>query len=111
MERSEDRFGDIPSDVTRKSIQFKVPGGPFIRIIILKKDDRIKDMIISGSIHASPLRPTTPIHEIEKALRGQLIDKRLFESEIDGIMDRQGFHIAKVSPEFLAQKIYECARS
>jgi len=111
MERSEDRFGDIPLDVARKSIQFKVPGGPFIRIIVLKRDDRIKDMIISGSIHASPLRPTTPIHEIEKALTGQLIDKKLFESKIDQIMDRQGFQIAKVSPEFLAQKIYECALS
>jgi lipoate-protein ligase A len=111
MERSEDRFGDIPLGVARKSIQFKVPGGPFIRIIILKKDDCIKDMIISGSIHASPLRPTTPIHEIEKALKGQLIDKGFFESEIKGIMNRQGFHIAKVSPEFLAQKIYECALS
>lgn len=111
MERSEGRFGNIPLDVARKSIQFKVPGGPFIRIIVLKKDDRIKDMIISGSIHASPLRPTTPIHEIEKALIGKLIDKRLFESKIDQVMDRQGFQIAKVSPEFLAQKIYECARS
>ena len=111
MERSEERFGDIPLDVARKSIQFKVPGGPFIRIIVLKKDDRIKDMIISGSIHASPLRPTTPIHEIEKTLIGKLIDKRLFESKIDQVMDRQGFQIAKVSPEFLAQKIYECALS
>ena len=109
MERSEERFGDIPSDVTRKSIQFKVPGGPFIRIIVLKKDDRIKDMIISGAIHASPLRPTTPIHEIEKALIGELIDKELFQSEIERVMESQGFHIAKVSPEFLAQKIYECA--
>ncbi|MBW2204893.1 MAG: hypothetical protein JRF52_12615 [Deltaproteobacteria bacterium] len=77
----------------------------------MKKDDHIKDMIISGSIHASPLRPTTPIHEIEKALTGQLIDKGLFESEIGRVMGRQGFHIAKVSPEFLAQKIYECALS
>lgn len=111
MERSENRFGDIPSDVIRKSIQFKVPGGPFIRIIVLKEDDRIRDMIISGAIHASPLRPTTPIHEIEKALIGGLIDKEFFESEIGRIMERQGFQIAKVSPELLAQKIYECARS
>ena len=111
MERSEERFGDIPADVTRKAIQFKVPRGPFIRIIVLKKDDRIMDMIISGSIHASPLRPTTPIHEIEKALIGKLIDRELFETEINRIMDSQGFHIAKVSPELLAQKIYECALS
>ncbi len=111
MERGEDRFGDIPFDVTRKMIQFKVPEGPFMRIIILTKDDRIKDMIISGSIHASPLRPTSPIHEIEKVLRGEPIDKGLFGSKIGGVLARQGFHIAKVSSEFLAHKIHECAVS
>ena len=110
MERAEDRFGDIPSNVIRKTIQFKVPEGPFMRIIALTKDDQIWDMIISGTIHASPLRPTSPIHEIEKALRGEPIDKRLFESKIGNVLARRDFDIPKVSPEFLAQKIYECAR-
>jgi len=108
MERAEDRFGDIPSNVIRKAIQFKVPEGPFMRIITLTKDDQIWDMLISGTIHASPLRPTSPIHEIENALRGESIDKGLFESRIGSVLSREGFHIPKVSPEFLAQKIYEC---
>ena len=111
MERAEETLGVIPQDVTRKMIQFKVPEGPFMRIIVLTKDNRIKDMIISGTIHASPLRPTTPIHEIEAALRGQPIDKDLFESRIGKVLTRQGFHIAKVSAEFLAKKIYDCALS
>jgi len=111
MERSETRLGDIPPGVTRKSIQFKITGGPLIRIIILKKADRIQNMMISGSIHASPLRPTTPIHEIEKALIGKQVDKVLFEAEIERVMARPGFQIAKVAPGLLAQKIYECALS
>ena len=82
-----------------------------MRIIVLTKGDQISDMIISGTIHASPLRPTTPIHEIEKALRGQPIDKALFEARIGQVLSREGFHIAKVSPELLAEKTYDCASS
>jgi hypothetical protein len=55
------------------------------------------------------LRPTSPIHEIEKALKGQVIDEELFESKIAEILNRPNFNFAKVSAEFLASKIYQCA--
>jgi lipoate-protein ligase A len=109
MERSERRFGKVPSDVVRRMIQFKVPEGPLIRIITLVKDNKIWDLLISGAIHASPLRPTSPIHEIEKALKGQPIDEKLFESKIAEILNRPNFNFAKVSAELLARKINECA--
>jgi lipoate-protein ligase A len=109
MERSEQRFGTIPSDVTRKIIQFKVPEGPLVRIIILVRDNHIWDILISGSIHASPLRPTSPIHEIERALKGQTIDEELFESKITEILSRPHFHFARVTAPLLANRIYECA--
>jgi hypothetical protein len=32
------------------------------------------------------LRPTSPIHEIEKALKGQPVDEKLFESKIAEIL-------------------------
>jgi lipoate-protein ligase A len=108
MERSERKFGVIPSDVVRKSIQFKVTGGPFVRIVTVTKGDRIVDILISGTIHASPLRPTSPIHEIEKELRDQPLDQDLFESRIREILSRPNFSFAKVTPELLALKIYEC---
>ena len=109
MERSERKFGPIPSDVVRKVIQFKVPEGPFVRIVTLTKENRIMDILISGMIHASPLRPTSPIHEIEKALRDQPIDEKAFESKIEEILTRPNFNFARVSPELLAAKICECA--
>ncbi len=111
MERAENRPGEIPPDAKRKMIQFKVLQGPFMRIIVWKKDDQIEDIIISGTIHASPLRPTSPIHEIEKALKGKPVDQGLFESRIGEVLARPGFQIARVSPEFLAHKIYACAVS
>jgi len=109
MERSERKFGTVPLDVIKKKVQFKVPEGPFVRIITLVKGDTLWDILISGTIHASPLRPTSPIHEIERALKGQTIDKKLFESKIEEILNRPNFTFAKVSPELLADKIYECA--
>ena len=109
MERSEKRFGKIPSDVVRRMLPFKVPEGPLVRIITLVKENKIWDLLISGAIHASPLRPTSPIHEIEKALKGQAIDEKLFESKIAEILNRPNFNFAKVSAELLASKIYECA--
>lgn len=109
MERSERKFGVIPSGIIRKIGHFKVPGGPLVRIITLIKEKVIWDILISGTIHASPLRPTSPIHEIEKTLKGQPIDEKLFESKIGEILNRPNFNFAKVSPEWLATKIYECA--
>jgi lipoate-protein ligase A len=108
MERSERKFGRVPAGVTRKAIQFKVPEGPFVRIIALTNGERIRRILISGTIHASPLRPTSPIHEIERALEGQPIDEELFRLKIEEILRRPNFHFAGVSPEFLAGKIYEC---
>ena len=109
MERSERKLGSIPSDVTRKILHFKVPDGPLVRIITFLKENRIWEILISGTIHASPLRPTSPIHEIEKALKGQPIDRDLFESLIGVILERPHFHFAKVSPSLLASKIFDCA--
>jgi lipoate-protein ligase A len=109
MERSERKFGIVPPDVARKIITFKVPEGPLVRIILLIQKDILWDILISGTIHASPLRPTSPIHEIEKALKGQPMDEKLFESKINEILNRPHFNFAKVSPELLARKIYQCA--
>jgi len=109
MERSEKRLVPLPSDVVRKMVQFKVPEGPFVRIITFVKDNRIWELLISGAIHASPLRPTSPIHEIERALKGQPIDEKLFESKITEILNRPQFHFARVSASLLANRIYECA--
>jgi lipoate-protein ligase A len=109
MERSERKFGTLAPDVTRKMIQFKVSGGPFIRIVTLIGENRIKDILISGAIHASPLRPTSPIHEIEKELRNQTINEIFFKEKIEEVLNRPNFNLAKVSPKLLAGKIYECA--
>jgi hypothetical protein len=109
MERSERKFGKLPADFLRNMIQFKVPQGPFVRIVTYVKEDRIKNLLVSGNLYASPLRPTSPIHEIEKALEDQPVNLDLFKKTIQGILNRPNFNLAGLSPEFLAGKIYECA--
>jgi lipoate-protein ligase A len=109
MERSEKRLGRVPSGIVRKILYFKVPEGPLVRILTFTENDRIWEVLISGTIHASPLRPTSPIHEIEKALRGKPVDASLFEAIADEVLRRPHFHFAKVSPQLLASKIFECA--
>ena len=109
MERSERKFHPLPAGVSRKMLLFKVIGGPLVRIIAFIKDNTIWNLLITGAIHASPLRPTSPIHEIEKALQSIPVDKNVFEEKIREVLSRPHFNFAKVTPELLADKIYECA--
>ena len=109
MERSEGRRGPWTADVSRSVLRFKVPEGPFVRLVTFTGQGRLMDLIISGTIHASPLRPTSPVHEIEKALKGQLLDREVFEIRIQEVLSRPNFSFTKVSPQLLADRIYECA--
>jgi len=109
MERSEGKLGEIPSGASRKVVQFKIPEGSFVRVIAFVKGNTLCKLLINGMIHASPLRPISPIHEIEKSLEGQPIDREIFESKIEQVLNRPGFHLPKISSGLLAGKIYECA--
>ena len=109
MERSEKNLGDIPPEVIIKRMQFKVSNGPFIRIILCVQENKIWKILISGTIHASPLKPSSPVHEIEKTLKGRPLDKGLIESRISEVLSRPGFSFAMVTPQLLAEKILECS--
>jgi len=110
MERAESRLGPIPEGVVRKQLQFKIPSGPLYRIILFMEQDRIQNILMTGAIYAGPLRPTSPIDEIEKSLKGQPVDLDVITSRIDEVLGKPGFHLAKISSRELAMKIVECAR-
>ena len=109
MDRSEEKFNNLSSDCVRNTVRFKVPGGPFVRIITFTKGGRMIHLLISGHIHASPLRPTSPVHEIEKALEDSPVNQDLFKSRIQEILARPGFSFAGISSGLLAEKIHQCA--
>ncbi|MDY6879958.1 MAG: hypothetical protein SV686_06935 [Thermodesulfobacteriota bacterium] len=109
MERSEKNLGKTPPGVEKKKIQFKVPNGPFVRIILCERERRIWKILISGTLHASPLKPSSPIHEIEKALEGSPLEKHPLASTISEVLSRPGFSCAMVTPQLLTDKILECS--
>ena len=108
-DRSERRFGKIPPDVKRSEVRTKIPEGPFIRVVVLVKDGIIKDVLITGTLHASPLIPSSPIHEIEKSLRGVKIDRNLIKEKIEEVYRKPGFQIPKVSPDNFVDLIMKAA--
>ena len=109
LERSEKRLGEIPQGVTRNLLLHKVAKGPLLRVITFTKDNRLWNLIISGSLHASPLRPTSPVHEIEKALIGQEVNQAVFREKIAEVLRRPRYDLPGLSPELLAEKIFTCA--
>ena len=111
MDRSEKQFQRIPPGVERTGLQYKVSGGPLVRIACFTKDRSIWRILITGSIHASPLRPSSPVHEIENALIGSPVNQKIIHRKIVEILSRPNCEIAKVDPQELAEKIVICCRN
>jgi lipoate-protein ligase A len=110
MERSEKRFQPIPKGAERTELQYKISGGPLVRMVCLTKARSIWRILITGSIHASPLRPRSPIDEIEDGLIGLPIDQEIIHRKIVEILSRPNCEIAKVDPGELAEKIVLCCQ-
>lgn len=108
MDRSEKRLDPLPEGIQRRQLQYKISGGPLIRIICFIKGRRIWRIIITGSIHASPLWPSSPVHEIENALVETPIDRKVIRDRLIRVMERPNYEMPGVIPEELAEKIELC---
>ena len=110
MDRSEKRLDPLPRGTRRRQMQYKIPGGPLIRIICFIKGSRIWRIIITGSIHASPLQPSSPVHEMENALMETPIDGKVIRDRLNHVMNRPNYEMPGVIPEELAEKILKCCQ-
>lgn len=110
MDRSEKRLDPLPLGIQRRQLHYKISGGPLIRIICFIKGSRIWRIIITGSIHASPLRPSSPVHEIENALKETPIDRKAILDRLVRVMQRPDYEMPGVVPEELAEKIELCCQ-
>jgi hypothetical protein len=108
------RFPEIPPDVTRSEALYKVARGPLIRITLLKKENKIYDILITGTMHTRPLGPAptnTPIHEMEKRLKGIEIDEKLIRDKVEEVFAMEGYEIAASTPQDFIKVIMEaCAK-
>jgi lipoate-protein ligase A len=107
MERTETRrFGKISSDIVRSEHRIKVKNGPFIRAVVLIKNGILHDLLITGSIMATPLEPQSPIDEIEKNLKGSIIDPDEIRKRIRHSIEKEGYMIAGADADTFFEAIW-----
>lgn len=89
------RFRNIPPEAKRGEFRRKAVAG-LIRVVALRQDDKIYDLIITGDFHP---RPHTILKEMEDALRGQAFDPEEISKKIREIYSRPGVEISGTTPE------------
>lgn len=96
----ESKFRDTPitSGVKRGEARIKIPKGPLVRAVVLTKENKIYNILITGSLHADPLIPESPIHVMERELIGAPIDRETIK-RVKKIFDTEGYEIPNTTAE------------
>jgi len=84
------RFKKIPPGAKRGEQRIKAVAG-LIRVVVLKHQDRIYDLILTGDFHP---RPHTVLAEIEAALRGAPAQPGEIQNRIEELYHRPGVEIS-----------------
>lgn len=80
LNRSEKKFNQPTGEIKKGEAIHKVPGGPLIRITAWREKGIIRDILFTGSIHASPLNCLVNLEEELKDLK---IDEGLIKEKIE----------------------------
>ncbi|NWF57153.1 MAG: hypothetical protein HXY45_20435 [Syntrophaceae bacterium] len=89
------RFKTIPAGARRGEKRVKAPAG-LVRAVVLKKDGRVHDIILTGDFHP---RPTTILADMEASLRGSPARPEEIARRIREIYARPGVEISGTTPE------------
>lgn len=102
------KFKDTPigPSVKRGEARVKIPQGPFVRAVVLREKDRIINLLITGSLHASPLIPESPVHKIEREVQGAPIDVEAIKERVEKVLSLEGQEIPNITSEQLAELIF-----
>lgn len=95
------RFKETPiiSGVKKGEARVKIPQGPLVRVIVLTKENKIYNILITGSLHADPLIPESPIQIMERELQNALIDREKVRERVKKIFDTEGYEIPNITVE------------
>ncbi|MHA1210804.1 MAG: hypothetical protein ACTSRF_16510, partial [Candidatus Freyarchaeota archaeon] len=88
----------------------KIPQGPFVRAVVLREKDRIINLLITGSLHASPLIPESPVHKIEREVQGAPIDVEAIKERVEKVLSLEGQEIPNITSEQLAELIFRACK-
>jgi len=89
------RFKKIPPEAKRGEQRVKAVAG-LIRAVVLKHEDRIYDLILTGDFHP---RPHTILAEMESALRGVALQPDKIKGIIEEVYHRAGVEISGTTPD------------
>jgi hypothetical protein len=89
------RFKDVPTGVRRGEKRVKAVAG-LIRAVLLEKDDRIYDLILTGDFHP---RPHTILADMEASLRGGPAQPEEIAKRIREIYHQNGVEISGTTVE------------
>jgi hypothetical protein len=89
------RFKGIPPGVRRGEGRVKAVAG-LIRAVVLKQEDRIYDIILTGDFHP---RPQTILGDMESALRGSPVAPEEIRRRIGEVYHRPGVEISGTTLE------------
>jgi hypothetical protein len=89
------RFKKIPPDAKRGEKRIKAPAG-LIRAVLLKKDNQIYDLILTGDFHP---RPHTVLADMEASLRGAPAQPEEIAKKIKGAYNQSGVEISGTTVE------------
>lgn len=100
------RFGKIENHIERSEFRKKIAGGPFMRAVVLKEKNRIKDLLITGAIQCQPIEI---IDRLEDSVRGCTIDERIVFEKVRSILDQSQVKVMGAGPDDFVDLIMSAA--
>ncbi len=100
--RSENKFKSSSDASKKKEAVYKVPGGPLIRVAVMTEQGLIKEVLFTGSIHATPIDCLVTLEEELKDLK---IEESLIREKVERMFS-QGVQLPMVKPEDIVKTIW-----
>ncbi|MFB0563444.1 MAG: biotin/lipoate A/B protein ligase family protein [Candidatus Lokiarchaeia archaeon] len=106
------KFADTPivEGVGKGEARVKIPQGPFVRATALVKDDKLYNILITGTLHAAPMIPESPVDVMERELKDAPADEKIVLERVKKIYDTEGYEIPNISPEQFTELIMRAVK-
>jgi lipoate-protein ligase A len=107
------RFADTPivEGVGKGEARVKIPQGPFVRAVVLLKDHKLYNILITGSLHASPIIPESPIDVLERELKGVPADEKTILERVKKVFSTAGYEVLNITPEQFTELIMRAVKT
>ncbi|MDY6790457.1 MAG: hypothetical protein SWH54_04215 [Thermodesulfobacteriota bacterium] len=106
--RSERKFGKIGPGASKGEAVAKVPGGPLLRVTLLRKGDHLQDILFTGSLHASPV---DAFKKMEDFLKGIKLNPNEVKAKAKEFYKDSNIKTPMITYDFVANTIFNAAEN